>query len=360
LPGFVLAFLCFFAGYAAAAEREVRMAVTPAPDALVGVIGTQDYQDIYAKNGLAVQLNTLLWQDIPKALHEGKVDVAIGDLSTVIANNAKYPDLVYWYAVITYDDGFALQIRPDGKLKTASQLDTGRGTRDDAVMAAVRQLKGKTIIARAGGAGDMAVSMLARREGLHITNGPDSDIHVISYPVAEDGEKAFVAGEGDAYIGPVLQRTEASDSGMIEMLNGRDLSSTPMIGFITTRDYAAHHESELVDLLHGWFGVMNYVDTHRETAGKIVSDLLSHSGQGTMNIADFLKVWQGYERFMLTPQQADQAVLDPHSPDYWQTRASQCNEFYCSVDDTLPQPISAADVFLMEDAQKAYLARYGR
>jgi NitT/TauT family transport system substrate-binding protein len=57
-----------------------------------------------------------------EALSAGKIDVAINNESSVVATHPRNPNIVYYYGLNPFDNGFALMIRPDGPLKTLAEI----------------------------------------------------------------------------------------------------------------------------------------------------------------------------------------------------------------------------------------------
>ena len=117
----------------------VRLGVPPLGDTLLPVIGAK--KGWYKDEGLKVEIKALDWNEIHASLTAGKIDVGISNIATTVATHAKAPEIVYAYALNTFDNGLALMVRPDGGLKP---LDTFLGqlsAREEAIAAAHKILR---------------------------------------------------------------------------------------------------------------------------------------------------------------------------------------------------------------------------
>jgi NitT/TauT family transport system substrate-binding protein len=330
---------------------QVRFGISPFQDTLVPIVGQE--KGWYREEGLDVDMKVLGWTEIMEALSAGQLDVAINNESAVVATNQRNPNIVYWYATNPFDNGFALMIRPDGKLKTLQQVKKDVADHQLAVKTTAAQLKGKTVITTGKTDMEQGVSAAARRGELDFKK----DVKIIDLN-PDEGLAAFLRGEGDAYIGGIPQRTRAGKEGMLEMLTGSDLGPPPMNGFVTTKQYAAAHQDELLKLLRIWFKTVKYVDQNDDGANIIIKHLNSYSA-AQFTLTDFRKFWNNYEHYPSSPREVQSLILDSTGKNYWKARWDDCNLYFYQVTGAISKPVDPNGVFVMEDAQRAYVARYG-
>ena len=147
---------------------------------------------------------------------------------------------------------------------------------------------------------------------------------------------------------------------MIEMLSGADFGSAPIIGILTTRQFADRHQADMLKLLHVWFKTVNYVTAHEDEAANIISNELAKSNEPGVTSGDFKLAWQNFERYPQSPAQAADRILNPQGSNYWKTRQQECSEYFCAVAEIFPAEDDSDRAFLMPEAQASYVARYGR
>jgi ABC-type nitrate/sulfonate/bicarbonate transport system substrate-binding protein len=331
---------------------KVRFGVSPFQDTLVPIVGRE--KGWYREEGLDVDFSVLGWTEVMEALSAGHIDVAINNISSVIATHERNPQIVYWYGLNPFDNGFALMIRPDGKLKTLKQIEQGGKSHEEAIRLTAAQLKGKTVVTTGKTDMEQGVAAAARRGGLDFKK----DLRIIDLN-PDEGLAAFLRGEGDAFIGGIPQRTRAVKEGMLEMLTGADIGPPPINGIVTTKDYAAKHQDELLKILHVWFRTVNHINQNMDDGANIILKQLNAASGAGMTVEDFRKFWNNYESYPANPREVQQLILDPSGRNYWKARWEDCNLYFFEITGTISRPVDPKEGFLMEDAQKAYVAKYG-
>lgn len=332
--------------------QRVRFGVSPFQDTYLPVVGKE--KGWYEQEGLDVQFKVLGWTEVMEALSAGEVDVAINNESSVVATHNRNPQIVYWYGLNPFDNGFALMIRSNGKLKTLQQIEQQVGNHEQAVRMTAAQLKGKTVVTTGKTDMEQGVAAAARRGGLEFVK----DIRIIDLN-PDEGLAAFLRGEGDAYIGGIPQRTRAGKEGMLEMLTGADLGPPPINGFVTTKAFAAAHEAELLKLLHVWFRIVNANNANISDGGSIIVKRLNEQSGAQFTLDDYKKFWNNYEHYPSSPQEVQELILSPSGGNYWLARWDDCNNYFFNITHTIPGPVDPSDAFMMETAQQAYIKRYG-
>jgi len=333
-------------------QTKVRFGVSPFQDTLLPIVGRE--KGWYREEGLDVEFKVLGWTEVQEALSAGAVDVAINNISSVIATHERNPQIVYWYGFNPFDNGFALMIRPNGNIKTLQEIEKGLNDHDLAVRITAAQLKGKKVITTSKTDMEQGVAAAARRGGLNFLK----DIHIIDLN-PDEGLAAFLRGEGDAYIGGIPQRTRASKEGMVEMLTGADLGPPPINGIVTTRDFALKHQDVLLKLLRVWFKTIKFINKDMKDGSNIISKELNSYTGAQFTFEDFRKFWNNYEHFPESPHEVQSLILDPKGRNYWKSRWDDCNLYFHEITHTIAKPVNPDDAFMMLQAQKAYVAEYG-
>jgi len=331
---------------------KVRFGISPFQDTLLPILGQE--KGWYRADGLDVKFKILGWTEVQEALSSGQVDVAINNMSSVVATHARNPQLVYWYGVNPFDNGFALLIRPNGKLKTLQQIESEVHDHVKAVVLTAAQLKGRTVITTGNTDMEQGVAAAARRGGLNFVK----DVKIIDLN-PEEGLAAFLRGDGDAYIGGIPQRTRAEHEGMLPMLTGADLGPPPINGFVTTKAYAATHEDVLLKLLHVWFKSVNYVNGNMSDGGGRIVKIVNSYSAASFTLGDFERFWNHLEHYPANPQEVQELILNPNGSNYWRARWDDCNNYFYNIKHVIQAPVSPDDAFVMIKAQRDYVAKYG-
>ncbi|MCD6031029.1 MAG: aliphatic sulfonates family transporter, periplasmic ligand-binding protein [Thermomicrobiales bacterium] len=328
----------------------VRYAVSPFQDTLLPIIGQE--MGWYEEEGLDVEFVILGWTEVQEALAAGQADVAINNISSVIATHEQWPEFVYYYGFNIFTNGAALMARPE--FTSVEEFEAEGMSHEEAVGAALEQLKGQTVITASNTDMEQAVVGAAYRNGIDF----ESDFDIIDLN-PDEGLAAFLAGQGDFYLGGIPQRTRATEEGMKAIVVGPDLAPPPINGMVTTRAYADANPEVLLKLLHVWFRIVNYVEENTAEGAEIILTTLNEQTGANMTVEGFETFWQNYEHYPLSPEEIQRDILDPSGYAYWQKRWDDCNWYFHEVRKTIDEPVAPEGVFLMEATQQAYLDQYG-
>jgi NitT/TauT family transport system substrate-binding protein len=336
----------------APALTKVRFGISPFQDTLVPIVGRE--KGWYREEGLDVEFTVLGWTEVMEALSAGHVDVAINNISSVVATHNQNPDIVYWYGLNPFDNGFALMIRPNGPLRTLAQIQAESKDRDEAIRRTAAQLKGRTVITTSKTDMEQGVAAAARRGGLDFIR----DVKIIDQN-PDEGLALFLRGDGDAYIGGIPQRTRAGKEGAVEMLTGADLGPPPINGFVTRDSYAKQNPEVLTKLLRVWFRIVNDINRNIDDGGGIIVKTLNASSAANFRIDDFKRFWNNYEHYPANPKEVEQLILDPKGRNYWRARWDDCNLYFFEITKAIPKPVTPEQAFRMEQAHRQYVEKYG-
>lgn len=327
---------------------KVRLAVSPFQDTLLPIVGKE--LGWYEEAGLDVDIVILGWTEVQEAIAAKSVDVGINNISSVIATHHNAPELVYAYGMNTFDNGFALMVRPDGPFKTLEQLERELGDREAAIRAAAAQLKGKAVVTTSGTDMEQGVAAAARRGGLDF-----SEVRILNL-APDEGLAAFLAGSGDAYIGGVPQRTRAGKEGMLELLSGADFGPPPINGFVTTASYFDSNKETLVSLLNIWFRTVAYIDSREgepgRTGAEIIIKALNENSGASFTLEDFWLFWNKLEHYPPTPAAVHAEILSEDGSNYWKRRWDDCNSYFHDVVHRIPEKVTPEGVFRMLELQE--------
>jgi NitT/TauT family transport system substrate-binding protein len=334
--------------------RRVRFGISPFQDTLVPIVGKE--KGWYAEEGLDVEFRILGWTEVQEALSSAstnKIDVGINNISSVVASHHNNPDLIYYYGFNTFDNGFALMIRPAGPLKPLAFFLAQGLSREEAIRKTASQMRGKTVVTTSNTDMEQGVAAAARKGGLDFRR----DIQIVNL-VPDEGLAAFLSGTGDAYIGGIPQRTRAAKQGMVEMLTGADLGPPPINGLVTTKQYVKDHQEELTKLLRVWFKIVQYIDGHLDEGAAIIVKTLNTNSAASFTVDDFKRFWNQLEHYPADPDAIDREILSPAGRNYWKSRWDDCNLYFFTIVHRIPAPVEPRDAFYMLGAQQHLKASY--
>jgi hypothetical protein len=143
---------------------------------------------------------------------------------------------------------------------------------------------------------------------------------------------------------------------MIEMLTGAD---GPINGFVTTSQYIAAHPEVLLKLLHIWFRCVRFVESDKDKGAQIIIGTLNRYSAANFTVKDFERYWSNYEHYPANPQAVQELILDSGGRNYWRSRWDDCNNFFFDIKNTIPARVDPDGVFVMPEAQAAYMKKFG-
>lgn len=332
-------------------KQKIVFGISPFQDTYMPWLGVQ--KGWYAEEGLDVEFKVLGWTEVQEALSSNasnRIDIGINNITAVVTTHEKNPELIYYYGFNTFDNGFALMIRPDGKLKPLKYfLDQGQPL-IDAVKNCGAQLKGKSVVTTSNTDMEQGVAAFARKGGLDFMK----DVKVINLN-PDEGLTSFLTGTGDAFIGGIPQRTKAGKEGMIEMITGTNLGPAPINGIVTTKRFANENSEVLSKILKVWFKIVTYTDAHLDEVSAIIAKELNKNAASGFTADDFKKFWNVYEHYPSSPEVIQKEILDSTGSNYWKRHWDDCNFYFYDIKRSMPEPVKAEDAFYMIKAQKNLL-----
>jgi len=352
----VTSLLISFAGCESKDESEtIRFGVSPFQDTFLPILGLE--KGWYAEEGLKVEFKVLGWTEIQEALSSisgNRIDIGINNISSVIATHHNNPDLVYLYGFNTFDNGFALMIRPEGNIKPLSYFLEQGLSREEAIKMTAKQLLNKTVITTSNTDMEQGVAAAANRGNLDFTK----DIKIINLN-PDEGLAAFLTGSGDAYIGGIPQRTRAGKEGMIEMLTGVDLGPAPINGIVTTKQYYEKNKEKLLKILKVWFRIVQYVNKNLDESASTIIRLLNENSSANFTNDDFKKFWNNYEHYPQDLIEIEKNIISETGSNYWKARWDDSNEYFYNIKKVIPKPVESQEAFYMLQFHNELRVKYG-
>ncbi|CAN5327689.1 hypothetical protein BH09ACT1_BH09ACT1_20040 [soil metagenome] len=330
------------------ALTKVTIGISPFQDTYLPIIGQE--KGWFTKAGLDVTLKSLAWNSVMPAVISGDVDMAINNTTGVVSVANADPDVVYAYGWNPFTEGSALMVRP-GDNKTVDALEKTLGTHAKARTAAIKALKGKTI-----------VTTLSTDMGKQINDALDSvgmtasDVKFVDMD-PDAGLAAFLSGTGDAYLGGIPQRAKALDEGMKIALAGPDLAAPPINGIVTTKQYVADDEPALLSFINVMQRIIRYCDAETKACGTTITDKLNSETAAGLTLAGFTSYWQKIELYAGSAKQTKAMILDEDGVAYWKTTWDSDNTYLVGTK-AIPAAVKSSSNFLMPKVWKDYVKKY--
>jgi NitT/TauT family transport system substrate-binding protein len=330
----------------------ITLGVSPFQDTLLPLVAQQ--KGFFDDERLDVQLRTLGWEAIMPAVASGAVDAAINNTTGVISVANREPSVVYWYGFNPFTEGAALIGKKGGALKSVDQLRAQGMDEQQAVRAAIEQLRGKTIVTTLSSDMGKAVDAALQSAGMS-----RDDVKLVDLN-PDQGLAAFLAGKtGDAYLGGVPQRTKAVKEGFPVIASGPQLAPPPINGIVTKSGFAESNQDDLLKLQHALFRTVRYCNEHTDDCASIIVGELNRTTAAGLSNSDFTGIWQRVENFAGNADEVQRAILDPSGYSYWKKTWDGDNEYLVKRERVIPEAVPAARNFWGERVQRLYVDRYG-
>lgn len=333
-----------------AAAVTIRLGISPFQDTMLPIVGEQ--KGWFKEANLNVELTSLGWDAVMTTVASGGVDVAINNTTGVVAVANRAPEVIYWYGWNPFTQGSAIMARPDVGLRTLEDFKAGGMAHADARAAALKQLSGRTIITTM--ASDMGKQVRAALESVDLG---EQDVEIIDLD-PDQGLAAFLAGEGDAYLGGIPQRQRATKEGMLVLASGPDLAPPPINGFVTTKTYATANEDALLRLMNVMFRIIRYCDANTADCGSIITTEINKRTGAQLTVQDFETFWQKFELYAGNAAGVEEMILASDGVAYWKSTWDGDNAFLFNESKQIPAPVEATDHFWGQQIQQKYIERY--
>ncbi|WP_233194907.1 ABC transporter substrate-binding protein [Cryobacterium sp. M91] len=328
----------------------MKVGISPFQDTYLPIIGTE--KGWFEEVGLDVQFQSLAWNAVMPVVASGDIDLAVYATTGVVATANADPEVVYAYAWNFFTEGAAMMVRPDGGIKSVEDLEDESTDRDAARDAAVRQLKGKTIVTTLST--DMGKTVVDALESVGLTQ---DDVELIDMDT-DAGLAAFLAGTGDAYLGGIAQRATALKNGMVAAITGVDLSAPVINGAVMKRSYLESNKDDVLAFVNVMHRIIRFCDAELDECGKIITDRLNEETAGGLTVEAFKDYWQKLELYASNAQESSDMALSKDGISYWKTTWDGDNKYLVETG-AIPAEVESAEHFLMPEVWDEYVAKYG-
>jgi NitT/TauT family transport system substrate-binding protein len=331
---------------------KIRIGISAYQDTLLPIIGQE--KGWYKEAGLEVEFVDLAWNAIMPAIASNSIDVAVYNTTGVVEVNGTMEDTVYLYPWNIFTNGNAI-IGREGKAKSVQDFEKEGKSHEEAVKAAIGQLKGAKVITTSNTDMGKAVDQAAKANGLST-----SDYTVIDMDT-DQGLAAFISGTGDFYSGGIPQRNRlSSEKGFIVVATGPDLTHVPMNGWVTTNKYWTEHQDALLALQNVMFRIIRYTNDNIDEAGQMIIDKLNQSTGSNMTLDNFKYYWENIEDY---PANASEVAKDILSKDGFAYLGLTWDDdvAYCMSAGKIKKEIKygTTTACLADKFQELYIAKYG-
>lgn len=313
--GILVMFVVMLAtGFTFAQEKQqdyikVRYGVIPYFDYTAWPIATELGWD--HELGLDIELVKIL--DDPKAsaaLSRGDIDASGGCIGVIVAVFPRTPEVRFFNNGVQFK-GFAIEIR-EGEYKTYKDFRAEGLSEEEAIRAAVSQMKGKTLITQIP-TYDTAIAQTLEQAGLTL-----DDIERIDMEQAL-GAVAFIRGTADFYQGGFPQHLKLRKAGGYVPLVEADQMGLASLWFSnneTTERYYKEHKDVIIKLNAIWYRMVRLMHEHPEAALPLMGKLLNDITASDFDY-DYLKLMFDNFVYFAPMKVVEEEFLNPGSRTYY-------------------------------------------
>ncbi|MFI6289605.1 ABC transporter substrate-binding protein [Streptomyces sp. NPDC051018] len=316
-------------------DTSVTVAVQPLLDYMPWEFAVQHGLD--QQLGLSLRLTYLSQVNSAyQAMQRGDVDV----VSTCTACNMPYAVSVPTLRDVLTVNQFKGFIMVGRKGAPSFDALTKQGMPEDRARAAIHAyLKGKTLIGNKVIFGTL-VSGLERYAGLR-----PGDIRVIDVSDDAKAATAFLAGEGDLYMGSLAQESKLLMSYPDRFVNigGAEVLGPGGLWYGTAavdQRWLAKNESTVKKLVAIWMRTARYVNERPDLALPVIQKAMNERSGGTFTIPQLRQQIREFVQFT-DPGAAARDTYNPGSSLYWK-RSLDFYEKQSKSDGTLPEHVDLA------------------
>ena len=332
----VLASVLVFSTVGVLAEKpeatKVRVGITPYSMYVIWKIA----QELNIDDEFAIDLNLIPFagtaQGAQAAVGRGEVDITASCIAEHLTSTVGAPNLVN-FNVVGFFKGFfyigrATDLQPFEVLVAEHGLEVAKNKR-------LNEFKGKTF------------SCIPQRKALIVDTInqiglTENDINFLYFADDQKAAAAFLAGEGDFYIGSLpQQKALLKEEGFINA-GGTDILGPAGLWFdtmMTTKEYLDRNKATSLNIMAVFFSAVNefYKDPH--AVAPIAAKYLSETTGSQYTTDDWLDMQLNYD-FFVTLEEARDGFYNPESPLYWRIPVDYYLELL-TIDGTLVNPESA-------------------
>jgi SOS-response transcriptional repressor LexA len=337
----------------ASASPEIIIGIAPFQDAILPQVGEEF--GWYEEEGINVKCVPTAWHDwgefFELGARSGKTTVLFSNIFSFLSNfqdwSANGTELVFFYGVNLFNEGFALLSRSNELLSYEKLSSTGISA-DEVVLEVLKQLEGESILTI--GDSDWAAQMYSLAKTLGVgfgiipSIGDRLDIlssrskkapQIILKDVGRRtgvlmNHEAIHASPSKFFIGSLPQRIKLEEKGWTTLLKPENIPGPyPVNGFITTKNALQNQriKESLLKFLRVWFRIARTVNKEKDpenpsTTAKIAAKVFREQARlfktqkpTTLNDKEIVRAWSK-EKFADTPLAVEEIILSSWEADW--------------------------------------------
>ena len=235
-----------------------------------------------------------------------------------------------------------------GQSKTYDDLLAELGSADEARVAAIQQMEGKTFPVYLANYQPLITAVL-EQAGLSI-----DDVQTINFADDEKAALAFIGGEGDFYIGGLPSEINLlmNHPDQFQLIGGAEILGPAGLWYsnvASTQDWLAANEDAALKIMAMSYRYNRYVQEKIDVIMPVVVKAMNdHSGVGT-DVESLTFIFDQFLEFR-TYQQDAETTYNPDSPLFWENSAT----YYVAKSAELPE---GAD-YALNNPLKDWYARF--
>ncbi len=306
-------------------KQVVRMVLAPFLDHTVAVIGM--YKGWFGDVGIDIQPKpyglTIPSEQRTAAIAAGTADVVMASVSAMLGVLKQQPNIRYFSAGDIFQ-GQAILAQPDGGYKTYKDFLKAGDKPNDAMVKAIRQVRGKRWASQGLSQVQMFVDIVLEKAGMarnELTIIPIDDSKAVNMMLLK---------QADFQTGGAPARMELQGKGMITILTSLDLAQNArpspdskelwtvyLDGWVTTTDFWEKHRDTVLRLASVHFRITRFVNTNQKEALEIHVPFLNSVAGTTITLEDGRQIYEELDPF-LTFEQQHRLYFDKSYPLYYE------------------------------------------
>jgi ABC-type nitrate/sulfonate/bicarbonate transport system substrate-binding protein len=333
--------------------KTLRVGLTPYQDYYVILVGEE--QGYWEEEGLRLEIQNISFENISEVIASGSVDISANNDSTVLAAQARYPDLVQSNLFFLFLGG-AIMVRPDDGFTTYEQLVKEGKPEEDAIREACAQLRGKEILTSINTDLEQTVIVAAREGGLVY----GKDVKVQDGPI-DANLAAFLQGTGDGFVGGLPERTRAAKEGAVPLIGNSQLGAeaTTQGGWGASEKVVMKDPQSFVKFQRVTYRSLQFIEKNPDEGLGIIVDKLASQSGAQYTVEDLKNLWNKPEGELFPPTGLDteKEIFTKEANFYWRKRYDFLLDLY-QERDVLKSPVDLDRVVPFQWIQAAYMEQF--
>jgi ABC-type nitrate/sulfonate/bicarbonate transport system substrate-binding protein len=306
-------------------KQVVRYAHAPFLDHTQAVIGMQKgwFDDV----GIDIQPKpyglVIPSEQRPAALAAGTVDMVSASVAAMLAVMKQQPNIRFFAAGDIFQ-GYAILAQPDGGYKTYQDFLKSGDKPDEAMVKAIRQMRGKRWAAQGLAVTQQFVDLVLEKAGM-----TRNDLTII--PVDDPKTvNLMLTRQADFQTAGAPARMELQGKGMIPILtildmaqnarasaDSKELRAVYMDGWVTTSEFWDKHRDTVLRMASVQFRITKFINSNQREALEIHVPFLNSVAGRNLTLEDGRRIYEELDPF-LTFEQQHRLYFDKTYPLYYE------------------------------------------